>query len=73
MEDSRNKKTTYFIKHCTENRFFKDFNKDYWKQWSTEIGAKEFTDFNEALNVLNHLNKQIIDTNPRDKRKHTIV
>lgn len=64
----------YIIKHSTEPRYYTGENKYYWKKWSLSlINVKKFFDLNEALDVLNVLNQEIINVNPNDKRKHTII
>jgi len=64
----------YMIKHSTELRYFTEIQKDYWKQWSLSFEkAAIFTNLDDALDVLNELNEEIIKANPNDKRKHELL
>lgn len=63
----------YLIKRNTEYRYFTKFQENYWKQWSLAIQkAKIFTNIDEALDVLNTLNKIKTDFNSNDTKPHTI-
>ena len=72
--EGREKIEAYIIKHSDELRYFTKFQKDYWKQWSLSFEkVAVFTDLDQALDVLNKLNKGITEANPNDTRKHSIV